>query len=248
MICDQLTSLIGFECCPLTAAGDVALISTPFQFQDGEGIPVYVELANGQVRFFDDGGTILHFLGRGVRLDDKRRMKWLVSAAESNGAQLTDTGEVEVWSSVTEASVAFAKYVAAMMAVSAWERDQEGVAVDTALFVDEVVMALRANNPRAEFDLDPPPLTGVSGQVHKFDLTFDGHPVIATSPHPNAVSANLRKMVDVRGLVANTETSFLVVIDDRVDPDAADREARVLQAVSRVVPFRSLEQAALPVH
>lgn len=240
MICDSLSAMIGFDCCPLTAAGNVALISTPFQFEDGEGVPVFAEVVDGQVRFFDDGGVMLHFLGRGMNLDDKRRLKFIATAAEMNGAVLNEQGEIEVWSSVESAPTAFAKYVSAILAVSAWERDQRGVSVDAALLIEDVEMALRAWRPSAPVLRDPEPFKGVSGQAYKFELLFDGQGVIATSPHPNAISANLRKLIDIKGLLANDALQFLVVIDDRNDPDAADREARVVQSVATVVPFSSL--------
>lgn len=243
MICDNLTTLLGFECCPLTAAGDVALISTPFQFEDGEGFPAFAEVAGNQLRFFDDGGTLLHFLGRGLRLDTWRRMRFITSAAEQHGATFTDCGEIEVWAPLDQAADAFGKYVSTMMAIAAWEKEQRGVAVDTGMLLDEVVLALRAWKPDAELQLDPPPLQGISGQAHKIDLVFDGKGVVATSSHPNAVSANLKKLVDIKALLANQDARFLVIIDDRADPVAADREARVMQTVATVMPYTALTRS-----
>lgn len=242
MICDQLGSLLGFECMPLNEAGNVAFISTPFVFDDGESVPVYAELANGQLRFFDDGATVLHFLGRGLRLDDKRRLRFISKAAEQFGSVLNEAGEIEVWDNLENASQAFAKYVSTLLSITSWEQEQRGVEVDTALLVDEVVMALRAWRPDAELITDPQPMLGISGQVHRLDLRFNGQGVVATGPHPNSVSANLRKLVDIRSLIANQGETFLVVIDDRIDPEGADREARVLQTVATVMPFTALEK------
>jgi hypothetical protein len=90
MICNNLTNLLGVECVPLNEAGNVAFISTPFSFDDGEGVPVFAEVVAGQVRFFDDSGVMMHFIGRGVRLDDRKRLRFITTAAEAGGARLTE--------------------------------------------------------------------------------------------------------------------------------------------------------------
>jgi hypothetical protein len=227
---------------PLNEAGDIAFISTPFQFDDGEPVPAFAEAAGGRLRFFDDGATMMHFLGRGLSLDDKRRLRFLTKAAELHGAVLNEAGEIEVWAHPDNASEAFAKYVSTLLSVTAWEHEQRDVTIDTALLVDEVAMALRAWRPDAPLDHEPPPLIGISGQEHRVDLWFGGEGVVATSPHPNAVGASLRKLVDIRSSPSNEGLKFLVVIDDRADPGGAAREARVLQAVATVMPMSALEQ------
>lgn len=244
MICDQLSTLIGFECCPLTAAGDVALIETPFAFADGEGLPVYTEIANGQIRFFDDGGVILHFLSRGLRLENKRQLRFITAATEQHGTALSDAGEIEVWSSVADAPTAFARYLSTLLQISAWEASQQDVNQDTSLLVDEVIMALRSWRPDATLVQDPAPIEGISGQLHKLDALFDGQGVVVTGTHHSSVNSSLRRLVDLHARPANSELSFLVVIDDRIDPDAATREAKILQAVATVLPFTQLERNA----
>ena len=78
MICHQFSSLLGFECHPLSEDGSVAAISSPFTFEDGDSLPLFVESVNGQVRFFDDGATLMHFIGRGVRIENKRNATFLM--------------------------------------------------------------------------------------------------------------------------------------------------------------------------
>ena len=96
MICSTLSGLIGFTCQPLNDDGSVAMIDTPFAFPDGDGIPVFVEKPQGRTRFFDDGATIMHLLGRGVVLDDHRKTRLMKDLAEPNGVALTDMGELEI--------------------------------------------------------------------------------------------------------------------------------------------------------
>ena len=243
MICNQLTNMLGLECVPLNDAGDVAQISTPFRFNDGDGFPVFIESIGGnQIRFFDDGETIVHFISRGLNLDDGKRTQWLKKATETHGATLNKAGEIEVWSSIENAPIAFANYISTMNAITEWEREHEGTSFDASTFVEEVVIALRAKHPEAEIVRDCPPIKGISGKSFNADLMFNHEFVLTTSPHPNAVSAQLHKMVDAKALIENKDMRFLVVIDDRNDHEAAKRESLILQSVASVVQFISLDR------
>lgn len=66
MNCAAITEITGCECYPLNEDDTVALIETPFKFEDGDDIPAYVEFGQGFVRFFDDGEVYDHFDGRGL--------------------------------------------------------------------------------------------------------------------------------------------------------------------------------------
>ncbi len=243
MICQNLSKLLGFDCSPLTDGGDVALVSTPFRFDDGDAIPVFVETTHEQVRFFDDGGALMHFIGRGIRIDNRKQATFLINAAAKNGATFSDEGEIEAWASLDKANEAFAKYMASMLELASWERDQRGSNTDTSLFVDEVALALRAWKPAADITVGPP-FNGVSGRAYKLDFLVDGKAVIATGAHPNSVSSVLHKLVDIHGLLSNSDTPFLVVIDDRSDPEAAERESKVVQSVASTMKFTDLESHA----
>ena len=244
MICQQLNTLLGFDCSPLSEGGEIVHISTPFKFDDGDAVPVFAEHASGQIRFFDDGQTLMHFIGRGIKLENKKNSMFLASAASKNGTEFTDQGEIEVWASIEHAHVAFGKYINTMLALSSWEADQRGVNTDMTLFVEEVAMALRAWKPQASISLNST-ITGISGRDYKVDFVVDGIPYVVTGAHPNAVGSVLHKLVDIRGLVENAGTEFTVVIDDRNDPGGAKREALIVQSLGKVLPFTALEMAAL---
>lgn len=239
MICNDLTAALGFDCSPLSADGSIALVYTPFRFKDGDEMPVFVEVVGEQIRFFDDGHVVMHFLGRGLRFDDGRQTRFIKTAASAHGATFTEAGELEVWSHVSDAGSGFAKFVGSLMGIAAWERDQEGVSVDTTLFVEEVAMALMASSPKTKLSRAPE-FTGVSGRRYELDLMFGDTCVVATSPHPIAVGSVLHKLVDIRGVMDNASRKLLVVIDDRVDHEAADREAKIMQSVADVQPFTAL--------
>jgi len=247
MICDHLSSLLGLDCSPISDDGNVALIATPFTFDDGDSVPIYVQHVNGQLRFFDDGGVLLHLMGRGMNFEDGRRSKFIKTAAEPHGVSLSDSGELEVWAPIEKAPPAFAGYLSTLLAVTSWERDQRGVGTDMIMLIDEVEMCLRAWKPKAEL-VAGPEFEGISGQSYKMDFLFDGEPILATSAHPNSVSSAIKKLLDIRGSNANSGLSVLVVIDDRADHQAAMKDSLIIQTVAKVMPFTRLEENAKGIH
>ena len=242
MICDNISALLGISCMPVTLDGGIARIDAPFAFDDGDAVPIFIQELNGRVRFFDDGGTLMHFLGRGMSFEDGRKTRFIKTAAEANGVSFTEDGDVEVWANRDEASGAFSSYVAALLHITSWEREQRGMVADATLLVDEVLMCLRAWKPHAELVSDPE-YKGVSGQVHKLDFRFDGQGVLTTGAQPQAVSAALKRLLDIRG-GGEGDLALLVVIDDRHDPVASKKESLIIQTVANVLPFTRLEQNA----
>lgn len=247
MICEHLSTLLGFECLPLSEDGNVALIQTPFKFEDGDALPVFVELVDGQVRFFDDGATLRHFLGRGVRIESRKHASFLINAAAKHNTTFSEVGELESWAPQTEASKAFSSFMCSMLAIVSWEKDQQGEDTDTSIFVEEVAMALRAWKPQASIDLGPE-YEGISGRRYKLDFLLDGRPVAVSGTHANSVSAVLHRLLDIHGKPANGDFKPLVIIDDRSNPEAAKREASIIQNVSVVMPFSALEAQAAHLH
>ncbi|WP_182915928.1 DUF1828 domain-containing protein [Massilia cavernae] len=233
--------MIGFVCHPLNAEGSVAMIDTPFAFADGDGIPVFVEKIGSTVRFFDDGGVIMHLIGRGVSFDDHRRTRFLKNIAEPNGVQLNDSGELEIWSKSNEVQKAFAQYLTTVLAVTSWEKEQCGVSTDSSLLLDEVAIYLQAWKPSAVL-ADGKEISGVTGHVYKMDFQFDGSAVLAIGIHPASVSSTAKKLLDIRAATENEGLNILVVMDDRQDQDAARREGLVLDSVGKVMMMTKLQE------
>jgi hypothetical protein len=128
MINENVSQLLGFEYEPLDDDGSVGLIATPFLFEDGDGVPVYVEESDGKIRFFDDGEVILHFMGRGVPLDEKGDTDFIRELIAYTGATLNKSGEIEAWANASDAPEAFARYLSAVLAMVRWEHEQESLA------------------------------------------------------------------------------------------------------------------------
>lgn len=243
MICDQLQATLGISCHALNEEGSVAMISTPFTFDDGDGVPVFVESNQTHIRFFDDGDVLFHFMGRGMSFEDSRRTRFIKNIATTHNIDFTDNGELEVWVVKEQAADGFAKYMAAILDIVGWERDQRGVSTDTTLLVDEVVMCLQAWRQNALINRDPEYM-GISGHAYKLDLTIDGEAVVAISPHPASVSAALKKMVDITSSPTNRGLVIKVVLDDRKHPEEAKSEGAILNAVAEVLMMSRLEKLA----
>lgn len=243
MICNSIQEILGLTCFPLNDAGSIAMIATPFTFEDGDGVPVYVEKISGQVRFFDDGGIVMHFLGRGVSLDSGKKTRFIKSFAQQHGTTFNDEGVLEIWAPMADASTAFARYMSTILGLVGWEREQTGTNQDISVFVDEVALCLRAWKPKKDL-VESPEYVGISGHTYKFDFRHDGEVVIAIAPHPLSVSAALKKMVDVISAPSNDGLKLTVVLDDRTQPDEARSEGAVLGAVAGVLMMSRLEQLA----
>lgn len=128
MINENISQLLGFEIEPLVDDGSVGMVTTPFLFEDGDEVPVYVEASDGKIRFFDDGDVILHLMGRGVPLDEKGDTDFIRELIAHTGATLNKSGEIEAWASASEAPQAFARYLSAVLTMVRWEHEQETLA------------------------------------------------------------------------------------------------------------------------
>ncbi len=243
MICSSLPSITGLECHPINDDGSVAMIETAFCFEDGDSFPVYVQKIGGQVRFFDDGGVLLHFMGRGLQFENHRRTRFIKAAGEPFGVSLNEIGEFEIWAPADKAPTAFSNYISALVSITSWEKQQVGTQIDIAHFIDEVGLYLRAWKPKANLRPEPQ-YTGISGNTYTLDFDLDGKAVVAITTHPNSVSSALRKLLDIRSSPANSKLQTLVVLDDRFDQEAAKRESLVLESVASVLPMTRLQKNA----
>lgn len=241
MICDHLVDSLGFACSVLNESGTVAHVATPFKFSDGDPVPVYLEIAGGQVRFFDDGELFLHFKGRGLLLSNRNQARFIAKAAERHGATYGDDWVLQAYANATQVHEAFSRYMSALHAICAWELDNEGVAQDTALLVEEAALAFLAAKPGADIVREPS-FTGISGKQRILSLLVDGTAVAVTGTHHAAVSAALMSMVDIRQAAQNQSRNFMFLLDDRSHPERASQDATVLQAAAPVQLMSNLQR------
>lgn len=236
MISTALLYSIGLHCQPVAEGDSVAIVYTPFQFADGDGIHFYVEQVGSSFRFFDGGETMLHFAGRGVSIANGNDTRFLRTAAKAHGAVFNKDGEIETVAK--SAAEGFAAYMQTMHDIVKWEKENENARVDMSLYVEDVVMLLKAANPSAIVKPGGE-LLGISGHSHKFDAYIDNTPVLAVGVHAASISSALKKLVDC-GARKHERLKSLVVLDDRQDPAEAESQARVLAIASDVTMFSDL--------
>lgn len=234
MICAELFSVIGVSCTPMDDAGTVALIETPFRFADGDAMSIFVEKTmSGVVRFFDEGGTLMHLAGRGVDVRNAKRLHFLSRLEQAHKVKLTERGELEALALPDKAGEAFANYVQAMLAVAQWESEHEGVDTDAAELLDEVAAALTRCYPHDELRRSVS-MTGISRQSIAVDFVVGRRAFFAIRPNRNAVSSVIRKVLDLSNTRAGSEMHFEVIIDERNAPEVAHDEGMVIAAVADV--------------
>jgi hypothetical protein len=134
---NDIVAFLGFEYEPAVEDGSIGMINTPFRFEDGDPIPVYVEQEGKRIRFFDDGDLLIRLMGLGVRIEDKSDTAFIDTVIRPVGASLSKAGEVEVWVPVDQAPTGFARYISAMLAMARWELEPRTVN-DTRLPADPI--------------------------------------------------------------------------------------------------------------
>lgn len=244
MICKDLLQMTGFACQPINEQGDFARISTPFCFADGDPVPVYVQsFSNDVYRFFDDGQTLLHFIGRGMKFPSGHQLRFLSGIAQKHGAVLNENGVLELFSKGSSPADAFAKYVSCLVTVTQWEDEHQGADSDGAAFATEVVHALLSLYPQREPTLKPTYL-GSSGKRHELDVKLGNTGYLAVKPNQKSAAPALYKLVDITNRQSNSDEELVVVIDDRFDKSAAKNTQQVFRSIaSNVINFSKIASA-----
>lgn len=250
MICQNLFTITGFACQPIDELGTLARISTPFSFADGAPVPVYVQTYDNDVhRFFDDGQTLLHFIGRGMTIDSGTHLRFLSSIAQRHGASLSKDGVLELLATGSQPSDAFAKYLSCLVSVAAWEQEHQGLDADGAAFATLMVHALMEQYP-GQLPVMKPTYLGSSGKRHELDVKINGTGYIAVKPNQQSAAPALYKLVDITNRQSNNDEPLAVVVDDRIDKEGAKNTMQVFRGIaSKVVSFSKIAPAnAPPVH
>lgn len=238
MICENLPDLLGYACHPLNEDGSIAFIETAFTFSDGDGLPVFVERAGSQIRFFDDNETVLHFLGRGMGdAEGGMRTRFIKNAIAPFGLTLNNENVIEVWANMDDSPEAFAKFIGGLMSIAQWERENEGTDPENHYLVEEVAMHLSAWKGPDHIESSPK-FVGLSKTEYTLDFRVDGEAIIAIKPNSISVGSALKKMVDIAG--KDPRTSFRVIIDDRTNVEAATTQGVILSTMATVMPMTKL--------
>jgi len=214
MICKQFSEITGLECHPLNDDGSVAFISSAFAFEDGDALPIYIEYIGNQVRFFDDGEVVFHFLGTGARKPGTTlRTTFIEKSIENYGLTLNEDGVIEMYTDPEHTQATFSNFVAGLLNVANWERENAGTNQPSLEFVEKVATALQ------EWRMDKPVIRapkfkGESGKEYDFTFTQDGEAILAILPKGPSINAAVRKLLDVSNAAENQNIKTRVIIDN----------------------------------
>lgn len=230
----------GFECHIIDDV--VSMIETPFNFLNGYPLPIYTEEFHNKIRIFDGGETILHFLKSGMDLSNAKKVAFISNAIEPFGVTLSADGELEIYSDDRDAKSAFSKFIYAMFAITAWEIENDGKNVDGSILVSEVAMYFKAAYPNEAHSISDE-FIGISGHKYKFDFIHGDKAVLAITPHHASVSSAIKKIIDL-SLADENKVKPFVVIEDRLNKNAAENEIKIISAIAPVIAFSKLEMKA----
>lgn len=235
MSCEALLNRLGYSCSEV--ADGTILVTTPFAFADGELISFYLNEDQDQVSVHDNGDTLFHLAGTGWDISTRRKWSSIKNLVGPYGFDLLDSGTIIGKETKSHEQLLITKYVGALLSVADVERERLGLTEDQTQFVSEVEGYLRAANPTSTVDLSPV-VGGHSGKSHQFNFSLDGKLVDALRPHGRSTGAELRKVLDVTN--TGRDYTFLVVMDDREDPERAKAETDILSTVTAVMQFSDL--------
>jgi hypothetical protein len=238
---------LGFGCEQLEGDDPIMALDTPFGFYGGDPFVVYAEYLGGgdQIRFFHAGETLFHCFCRQISSFHLRNYQVVKAAIKQPGINVTHEGEIEGTFDVSSMASGFASYIDALLGLARWEFDNAGTdfAVREPSLIHETRLYLNAMKPDVPAIKSAFRTTGVSGRDYGFDLSQGNTQIDVISCHRNALSLELYKLVDLRGNGLTANTPIIVVVDDRLLPEQADREVAVIGQYAEAWPMRKLMEA-----
>jgi hypothetical protein len=247
-LCHNMCEKLGFGCETLAVgAGGIVALDTPFGFSDGTPFVIYAEpLGGGMVRFFDAGETLFHAMGRGIRSFHSRKYQSIKSTVARHDVIVSETGEIEAYIPEAKTPIGFARFISALLAIADWEDENAGLDLGDkeSRLVEEARLYLTAIHPDLPAVKSNFRARGLSGREYGFHLMQGDAQIDAITSHPAAAASELYKLVDLRGKTLTADTKIIVVIDDRVSIDQADKEAAVLGQYAETWPMRHLINTA----
>jgi hypothetical protein len=124
MITVDLRQVLGFRYEFLDDEKTIAAIYTPFFYEDGDSVPVYLEEVNGRQRFCDGGGVVWQLMARGVWLDEPGQEKFIEELTRPTGVVLNSDDELELWVDPDDINASFTRFMCAMLAMVRWDYER----------------------------------------------------------------------------------------------------------------------------
>ncbi len=194
---------------------------------------------------FDDGLTMHEIVSRGVDMGSRHKWAALRKIANLRNVNLSRSGVFEVYTTVDRAQEAVSNYLRTMFSVDDWLRDQTTGARASVGVKEESKKLFKLWHPSEEF-VDRPKISGKAGTQLEFDFRIGNNYVDAITPNAVASAGVLRKLLAISDRIRG-DIDTTIVIDDRMESDAAHREGEIISVASNVIMFSSLARNAMRV-
>lgn len=234
MICSDIGKLLGIECVTLNEKGTVALISSPFEFDDGDSIPIYIQTLDNYCKFFDDGEFLSYLLGRGLREFTEPHIIHVIDSLIKKYEVSLNNGLLEISGKSSQAPTIFSKYLSCLLDLADWVKEHISTDPNKIKVIERAELVLKAWRPEKDI-LIKPEFKGASGRYYKFDFSQNGEAILAISGNSNSVNSAIRKVLDVSRF--NNQKLFTRVIVDTqgIDKNKSEQDLQILDAVANQV-------------
>lgn len=211
---------LGFEMRPVPTRDGSAVhqIDTPFRLAEDAPLEAYVQMFEGEVRFFDEGLNLHTLLSLGISFEEEAAWDRLQDVFRGTGVVLHPSSQIEMIAPRERTEEACARYLLALMQLESLVTDKNcPMDRDRKEYVARAALAFRCLLPEAEMECFPVVQTA-SGAI-SFDLYVGGRYVDVLSV--DAVRSHVEKIKVLRRERPDVQTLAVVI-------DAADASGRAV--------------------
>lgn len=230
----------GMRQVPTRDGSTVYQVDTPFKIAQDAPLEVYVQMLEGQIRFFDDGLNLHTLLSLGVCFEDEAKWRSLQNLFAGAETCLHPSGLIEMYAPRDRAEESFARFLLSLSQLEFWVANEAfKVKRSKKEFVARAALAFQGVFSEAQIEYSPKIQT--SRREVSFDLRVDDKYVDV--PFVDSVWSHVRKVGGLR--IERPETRTMAVINDVAD--ASKKAAQERDVIGVFVPamlLSSLEASA----
>lgn len=231
--CEGLMRLLGYECRTLDG---VIELTTPLTLPGGAPVTAYIRQERSGIVEIDDGGEMLLEVAALGMLEARRFEQTFAHRVEMAGARF-EHGRVVARARPERLWEAYTAFLRAALAVAEYVVERQTLERSEDQLVADIEAAIRARVPQAPIEHNVE-VEGASGLKHRFRLKVNRTLVEPLRPSGRSTGPALRRILDV----VKAGRRAVAVMDDRVDREDAEREARIVSAVAQVYFMSRLAQ------
>lgn len=234
---DFTLSTFGFDMykVPTRDGSIVYEIDTPFLLADEYKLNIFVEQFGNNIHIFDEGSTVFDLRGFGIQLDDGR-MKSLSNLLRNYDLSLDGTS-IESLAPLDQGHVLFSRYIAAMMSIDTWLRNNLRVKPSKTNLINQTKTYFKSWT-RSEKVIDEPKIQGKYEKAISFDFLINDLYVDSIFPDYNATASFMHKVALAK---ISHKIKTMVIVDDTLEPRKAQKEKEIASAVSHAMDLSTLK-------